>query len=182
MIIGVPREIKNNENRVALTPSGAEVLNQNGHKVLVETNAGIGSGFTNQEYIEAGAEIFQIWFDPEINQALQKPASYDDYAASTFPVTNEDGAETRVLKGEKSPIKMDSEGITIKEKTFKEGTHSIVLNKSSIYSVFLLEGNLNLNGQEINTRDFFKVSEETKLDFNTKGCKLFIIESLLLLV
>ncbi|HEY6171571.1 MAG TPA: alanine dehydrogenase, partial [Candidatus Kapabacteria bacterium] len=57
MIIGVPREIKKNENRVALTPSGAEVLRQNGHTVIVETNAGVGSGFTNQEYIESGAEM-----------------------------------------------------------------------------------------------------------------------------
>jgi alanine dehydrogenase len=57
MIIGVPREIKKNENRVALTPSGAEVLKQNGHQVLVETNAGAGSGFSNQEYMEAGAEM-----------------------------------------------------------------------------------------------------------------------------
>lgn len=55
MIIGVPREIKQNENRVALTPSGAEVLRQNGHTVIVETNAGVGSGFTNDEYVEAGA-------------------------------------------------------------------------------------------------------------------------------
>src|SRR5688572_32392267 len=57
MIIGVPREIKKNENRVALTPSGAEVLRQNGHTVIVETNAGVGSGFTNEEYIESGAQM-----------------------------------------------------------------------------------------------------------------------------
>ena len=56
MIIGVPREIKKNENRVALTPSGAEVLKQNGHQVIVETNAGVGSGFPNEKYIEYGTE------------------------------------------------------------------------------------------------------------------------------
>jgi alanine dehydrogenase len=57
MKIGVPREIKSNENRVALTPSGAEILTMNGHTVYIETNAGVGSGFKNQEYIDAGAHI-----------------------------------------------------------------------------------------------------------------------------
>ncbi|WNB92215.1 alanine dehydrogenase [Bacillus sp. NEB1478] len=57
MIIGVPAEIKNNENRVAITPSGVVTLTASGHKVLVENNAGVGSGFTNEDYAAAGAEI-----------------------------------------------------------------------------------------------------------------------------
>lgn len=57
MIIGVPKEIKNNENRVALTPSGAKELTKAGHTVYVQQTAGEGSGFLDQEYQEAGAEI-----------------------------------------------------------------------------------------------------------------------------
>ncbi|WP_243290463.1 alanine dehydrogenase [Bacillus sp. FJAT-47783] len=57
MIIGVPREIKNNENRVALTPAGVISFVNAGHKVLIEKDAGIGSGFTNEDYAQAGAEI-----------------------------------------------------------------------------------------------------------------------------
>jgi alanine dehydrogenase len=57
MKIGVPKEIKVNENRVALTPSGAEMLVANGHTVYVETNAGVGSGFKDAEYIAAGAKM-----------------------------------------------------------------------------------------------------------------------------
>jgi len=57
MKIGVPKEIKNNESRVALTPSGTQILTKNGHKVYIETNAGINSGFTNEQYIQAGATI-----------------------------------------------------------------------------------------------------------------------------
>lgn len=57
MLVGVPKEIKTNENRVALLPVGASILVQNGHKVLVETNAGVGSGFSNEDYIAAGAQI-----------------------------------------------------------------------------------------------------------------------------
>lgn len=57
MLIGVPKEIKNNENRVALTPGGCFELTQRGHKVLVQTEAGLGSGFFDAEYITAGATI-----------------------------------------------------------------------------------------------------------------------------
>ncbi len=57
MIIGVPKEIKNNENRVALTPAGAQELIKRGHTVYVETNAGEGSGFSNEEYVKAGAKM-----------------------------------------------------------------------------------------------------------------------------
>jgi len=57
MIIGVPKEIKNNENRVALTPAGAQEFVRKGHTVYVQTKAGDGSGFTDQEYVGAGAKI-----------------------------------------------------------------------------------------------------------------------------
>jgi len=57
MIVGVPKEIKANENRIALTPAGAETLKKNGHTVLVEKNGGLGSGFSDEEYQDAGAEI-----------------------------------------------------------------------------------------------------------------------------
>lgn len=59
MIIGVPKEIKNNENRVALTPAGVVSFVQAGHKVLIEKEAGIGSGFADTDYVQAGAEIIE---------------------------------------------------------------------------------------------------------------------------
>ena len=67
MNIGVPKEIKNNEYRVGVTPNAAQTLVSHGHVVLVEDNAGVGSGFSNEDYISAGAtivpnpkEIYQI--------------------------------------------------------------------------------------------------------------------------
>src|SRR5438128_7186710 len=59
MIIGVPKEIKEQEQRVALLPSGAIQLTRRGHSVLVEKDAGIGSGYPDQEYARAGAEIVE---------------------------------------------------------------------------------------------------------------------------
>ena len=57
MIVGILKEIKAAENRVSMTPAGVEVMLENGHDVLVETEAGMGSGFDDAAYREAGAEI-----------------------------------------------------------------------------------------------------------------------------
>lgn len=57
MIVGIPKEIKNNESRVGMTPAGIKELVKNGHSVFVERNAGINSGFSDAEYIESGAQI-----------------------------------------------------------------------------------------------------------------------------
>lgn len=136
-----------------------------------------GNGISHAEHIEAGSEIFQIWFDPEIRQALQKPASYDDCKSATFKTITEDNADTRILVGEGSPIQMDSEKIRIVEKTFSNGTQKIKLQQEFIYSVFVLSGALTVDDKKIDARDFFIVKEKTELNFTTDECKLFIIQS-----
>jgi alanine dehydrogenase len=77
MIIGVPKEIKNNENRVALTPAGVVSFIKAGHRVLVEKNAGIGSGFANEDYASAGAEIIEqaadVWAQAEMIMKVKEP-------------------------------------------------------------------------------------------------------------
>ncbi len=59
MIVGIPKEIKNNENRVALTPAGTQELVKRGHTVYVQTMAGEGSGFNDDSYIGAGGKILE---------------------------------------------------------------------------------------------------------------------------
>lgn len=82
MNIGVPREIKNNENRVALTPAGVNALVNAGHKLFVETNAGEGSNFTDEQYIEAGASIVttakEAWSQEMVMKVKEPlPEEYD---------------------------------------------------------------------------------------------------------
>lgn len=67
MIIGVPKEIKNNENRVALTPAGTQELVKRGHQVFVQATAGEGSGFLDEDYVESGAQIL-----PDIQSTYSK--------------------------------------------------------------------------------------------------------------
>ncbi len=57
MIIGVPKEIKDNENRIAITPAGVKAFKEDGHEVLVQTNGGVGSGIDDNQYMAAGAEM-----------------------------------------------------------------------------------------------------------------------------
>ncbi len=57
MIVGILKEIKAEENRVSMTPAGVEIMKENGHTLLVEGSAGIGSGFSDEAYIDHGAEI-----------------------------------------------------------------------------------------------------------------------------
>jgi alanine dehydrogenase len=77
MIIGVPKEIKTNENRVALVPAGAELLAAKGHSVVVERGAGLGSGFTDEQYVAAGATMLQtadeVWGQSEMIMKVKEP-------------------------------------------------------------------------------------------------------------
>ena len=76
MKIGIPKEIKNNENRVGLSPSGVHALVEQGHEVLVETNAGMGSFFEDIDYEQAGAKIINdasdVW-DVEMVIKVKEP-------------------------------------------------------------------------------------------------------------
>src|ERR1043166_187249 len=77
MVIGVPKEIKTNENRVALVPAGAELFVANGHGVVVEKGAGQGSGFTDEQYVAAGAAILDSarlgWARAEMVMKVKEP-------------------------------------------------------------------------------------------------------------
>ena len=77
MRIGVPKEIKTNENRIALVPAGAEALVAAGHKVVIETGGGAGSGFTDDDYTSVGATIAPdaatVWRGAEMIMKVKEP-------------------------------------------------------------------------------------------------------------
>jgi alanine dehydrogenase len=79
MKIGVPKEIKTNENRVALVPAGAEALVAAGHSVLIQQSAGEGSGFSDEDYTSVGAKIApdaaSVWGEAEMIMKVKEPIS-----------------------------------------------------------------------------------------------------------
>ena len=83
MKIGVPREIKNHEYRVAITPAGVMEMTRNGHEVFIEHDAGIGSSISNDEYVKAGAKMLatadEVWQTGDMIMKVKEPiaAEYD---------------------------------------------------------------------------------------------------------
>ena len=83
MIVGVPKEIKTDENRVALVPAGATALVAAGHRVCVERDAGLRSGFPDDMYVSAGAQVLgaadEVWDEAELIVKVKEPieAEYD---------------------------------------------------------------------------------------------------------
>ena len=79
MIISVPKEIKNNEFRAAITTAGVHELHESGHQVLIETGAGVGSGISDQDYALAGAEIVanadELWARADMVMKVKEPVS-----------------------------------------------------------------------------------------------------------
>jgi alanine dehydrogenase len=77
VIVGLPKEIKDNEYRVGLTPAGVRALTDAGHRVVVEQNAGVGSGFTDELYERAGARILktadEVWAQGEMIVKVKEP-------------------------------------------------------------------------------------------------------------
>lgn len=81
MIIGVPKEVKNNENRVALTPAGTQELVKRGHTVLIQSNAGSGSGFADETFAKAGATLLEkpadVFAQAEMIMKVKEPVEQE---------------------------------------------------------------------------------------------------------
>ncbi len=77
MIVGVPKERKNNEYRVGIVPSGVEELTRDGHTVLIETGAGLGSGISDDEFVSAGARVAssarEVWEAADLVMKVKEP-------------------------------------------------------------------------------------------------------------
>ncbi|WP_088286247.1 alanine dehydrogenase [Kineosporia sp. A_224] len=83
MKVGIPREVKNHEYRVAITPAGVHELTRHGHEVFVETDAGVGSSITNADYVAAGATILptadDVWATGDLILKVKEPVA-SEYA------------------------------------------------------------------------------------------------------
>ncbi|MDH5203221.1 MAG: alanine dehydrogenase, partial [Nitrospirota bacterium] len=77
MVIGVPKEIKPEENRIAIVPGGVETIVHKGHTVIIEQGAGLGSGFIDEDYIKAGARVVQkhedVFAEAELLLKVKEP-------------------------------------------------------------------------------------------------------------
>jgi len=138
-----------------------------------------GNGISHAEHMYKDAVMFQIWVDPNLDQTLQQAASYSDYKSEDFPKTEVEGRSIKTYVGANSSFMMDTVGMEIEEWTLQEGTASIALQSNKIYSIYVLDGALQMNGQSAGKDDFIVVSDLEHLELETKAMtQLFVIASL----
>ena len=126
------------------------------------------------------SEIFQIWFDPDVSKSIHKYPSYNDYKKNDFDIIDLKSKKIKLIKTENSILRMDSEGIIIKEYYFKEKEkdQKIEILENKIHSFFLLNGEIELDKKLIVKGDFFKVSDLKELDIKIlSNSKVFEIVS-----
>lgn len=135
-----------------------------------------GQGISHAEHMEKGSAMFQIWVDPNLGETMQKPASYDDYKSNDFPKTNQGGIEVKTYVGPGSTFHMDAKGVTIAELSIEKGKFKYPIEASNYYSVYLMEGDLSINGEKVTPDAFVKVEGLTALDLESNDkARIFIV-------
>lgn len=138
-----------------------------------------GNGITHAEKMLPNSRLFQIWFDPNIAETQNKPASYNDYKAEEFIAEINNHSKTTFYSGTHGKIKMDSLGIEIKRIELKAGNHQLNVLQENFTSIYILKSEgLTINRQQISTDDFIIANDENPLLIQTEGTStLFIIEN-----
>lgn len=119
-----------------------------------------GSGISHSEALQAGAKIFQIWFDPNLAQSLGQKPNYQDFPKEAFKTAN----GKRLITNGNSPINLQTHCIEIVEQEISKGSFSVELDTESYYSIFLVSGKLQEGETVIQQHDFLKISEEKLLE------------------
>jgi redox-sensitive bicupin YhaK (pirin superfamily) len=137
-----------------------------------------GSGVQHSERIIKGTELFQIWFDPDFSKTLKKDAAYRDYQANKFQSEKKDGIERLSYLTDKGPIYFETQGIEIEKLNFDPGEYVEKLDAASIYSYYLLDGEIRINDELIKKDDFLVLSGDESVNYDIDhGAELFIIKS-----
>lgn len=136
-----------------------------------------GRGISHAERLMPDTHMFQIWFDPGLDQSLEKEASYQDYPARLFPVKEMQGGQSTLYLEEGGPLEMDSPA-RIKKLELQAGQHTLEINEFEICSIYILEGPVKLDGHEAPKDAFAVLSEQSELTIeNESPASLFIIQS-----
>ena len=140
-----------------------------------------GNGISHAEELDKNSEIFQIWFDPNLEITLKNNASYDDYNFSQFKVNKTKTSSTTIIKGEGSPMKMETEGITIHLLDLEKGSHFFNSSKKKVHSIFVLGGEIELENKKNLKGTFLTISQTDSFTIiSNKRSRIFEVISPLL--
>ncbi|MEO1259439.1 MAG: pirin family protein [Bacteroidota bacterium] len=137
-----------------------------------------GNGIKHAEFMGKGSAMFQIWLDPNLGKTMEQPASYDDYKMDDLPVENTGGVSVRTYVGENSPFKLDTPGVAIERYEFEKADLKKELSTDQIYSMYVIDGNFSINGENVKSDDFIIIKEASELNIKSEESgKLFLISS-----
>ncbi|MDH3215424.1 MAG: pirin family protein [Candidatus Krumholzibacteria bacterium] len=137
-----------------------------------------GSGISHAEMINEASEMFQIWIDPDLGKTLRQPPSYDDYKSASFPVRREHGQSIKTYHGQGSPLTMTTPGITIKDTRFDAGEHKMALDVQQVYSAYLLDGGVTVDGNAVEPKGFTIIKQQESVTVSSsRSFRIFVIES-----
>ncbi|MCC7302585.1 MAG: pirin family protein [Bacteroidia bacterium] len=149
----------------------------NGWKKLVAGDVQViraGSGIVHAEQLMPGSAMYQIWFDPNLQETLTQDPSYNDYPSRVFPVTRQQGIGIKHICGGGSPFQIRSKVDFIQEWSLKGESRTMDLEPRSIYSVCVISGTAGWNGKSAEAGDFIVITEEKELKVEGDGRFLVI--------
>ena len=137
-----------------------------------------GSGLQHSEKYIKGSRAFQIWFNPDFSKSLKKEPNYKDYQADSFKWIKENEIEVKHYVGKGAPIETDAPGISAKRYKVPKGKHSLNFDLDSFHSLYLMEGEINIEGNAMEKESFVKINGIEKIDFiASENSELFILQS-----
>ena len=137
-----------------------------------------GKGISHAEHMAKDAVMFQIWVDPNLEKTLKQEASYNDYRHADFPVKNENGLSIKTYSGDDAPLTMDAAGMNISEWSYEEGVFQKELDENKIYSIYVMDGNVNLNDEKAEQDAFVIIKDTSNLKIESEGAgRVFVISS-----
>lgn len=137
-----------------------------------------GSGLQHSEKYIKGSRAFQIWFNPDFSKSLKKAPYYKDYQADSFNWVKENELEVKHYVGKEAPIQTDAPEISAKRYKIPKGKHSINIDSDSFHSLYLMEGEINIEGSIMRKDSFLKINGIEKIDFiASENSEMFILQS-----
>lgn len=125
-----------------------------------------GNGITHAERIMEGGRMFQIWFDPNIQETMNQEATYNDYKSVDMKYYEENGISFKNYIGNGGPVTMNSEGVEINELMLPVGNYKLKLKEDKIHSYYLLAGEALIDERRLVEHDFVIVENENELNIS----------------
>ena len=129
-----------------------------------------GKGISHSEELDSNTEIFQIWFDPNIQNSLYEEPSYKDYKSSEFKLIDGTNTTTKVISNQNNLLNLDSEGVQVYYHQINSGSSLFNIIDKCYHSYFIIEGGITYSGSIYDKGTFFIIDniKEFKFEVNNK--------------